>query len=296
MTDVDESLDGSSDEGPDGASQLARRCSGAPPRLPEPVDTTPQPRPLNPAVIEAMAAMDRGDGTARQKLYDSLRSATFALPTEDQIAGPETDDGQDVSFVTGTDPRVDRPTVIAFTDYEAAQQSQPADRTYVVMPFSEFCELLAPMGLGVHVNPGTVPSGIVAATWVRAIAEGQNIAPDDVTVVAERITDSAPKLRPADSIPRAVSARLRQGLLARPEVREAYVVHGTFEDRACLVAGVAVEKAMDGATRGVLARELYAWVQPALNDDEMDFIVLDDGQALLADFQRQGAPFYRRSS
>ncbi len=240
--------------------------------------------------------MDRGEGTARQQLYDSLRHATFALPSEAQTTGPETKDGQDVSFVTGTDPRTGRPTVVAFTDYAAAEQSQPANRKYVVMPFGEFCEMLAPMGVGVHINPGVTPSGIVAATWVRAIAAGEVVAPDDVTIVAQRIRDSAPKLRPAGVIAPAVSVRLRQGLVARPEVREAHVVHGTFTDHACLVVGVAVDPAMDDTTRGVLARELFAWVQPALGDAEMDFLVLDPSQPLLADFQRQGAPFYRRSS
>lgn len=252
--------------------------------------------PSNPAVIEAMAAMDRGEGAARQQLYDSLRRATFALPSEAQTTGPETKDGQDVSFVTGTDPRTGRPTVVAFTDYEAAEQTQPADRKYVVMPFGEFCEMLAPMGLGVHINPGVAPSGIVAATWVRAIAQGEAVAPDDVTMVAQRIRESAPKLRPAGPIPPTVSALLRQGLVARPEVREAYVAHGTFTDHGCLVVGVAVDPAIDDTTRSVLARELFAWVQPAMGDAEMDFLVLDPGQALLADFQRQGAALYRRSS
>ncbi|MEA2626045.1 MAG: hypothetical protein QOD06_2090 [Candidatus Binatota bacterium] len=185
-----------------------------------------------------------------------------------------------------------RTTISVYTNAEVA----PADLPHVVMPFAELCKQIAPMGLAVHVNPGTVSGGIAPPNWIQSIAAGSSDMPNPV-VVASTAFDPAVHLADARvaELKAPLRQRLTQGLIANSHVSAAYLVRTTIEGQGALVLGAVLDSGLAANQREALTRDLFAWVESLLEAEEMYFLLFDSDDEVLGQLKAVGSTFYRKN-
>ena len=244
----------------------------------------------NSELLKAMAAMDGGeDDTKLRTLYGALRNAmvvVVASKTQMKL-------NENQTFIRTYQDKSGREILIAYTSFERA----PVDLERSVTPFMFLCKQVAPLGLAIHIDPGSGHGGVAPANWVRAIAEGAAEMPGPTPVISTRILDL--NVSPASDVKAAIRLRLSQGLVASRDVVDAYLAYATpDETKPPILTLCAVVPTMKvAATRGHnIAVELHAWVRPLMADgEEIDFLVLRPEDTLVAKFKAVGPAFYRRS-
>ena len=234
------------------------------------------------------AADEAADMVLRATLYRALRGASLVFPMLDS----RTQDGH-VSFSlrTGVEPD-GRATIFAYTSFDLA----PADIRRAAVPLVEICKRISTMELSVHINAGTPGGGIVPASWVRAIAEGKPEMPRPVATLEQRL--KVVEMTPASDATPELRRRLADGLVAHVFIAAAYFVWATFKDGAGFLVSVICDPTSEipAGQRERLATELYAWVAPAMADDEDIYFEVDPDAKFLARLKAVGPPFYRRGS
>lgn len=196
------------------------------------------------------------------------------------------------AFIRTYQDKSGREILIAYTSFEVA----PVDLERSVTPFAELCRQVAPMGLAIHIDPGSRHGGIAPPNWVRAIAEGAAKMPGPAPVLNTRVVDLNVSAGP--NVGPELRVRLTQGLIASRDVVEAYLAYAAPDDTMPILTLCAVVGTTKVAiTRGHnIAVQLHAWVRPLMADDEeIDFLVLPPEDTLVAKFKAVGPAFYRRS-
>ena len=118
----------------------------------------PAPDLKNTELLQAMAAMADGhDDSKLRALYRALRGAMVVVVSAKTSMALDKDEEV---FARTYEDKFGREILVAYTGFDVA----PADLPRSVTPFLELCKQVAPIGLAIHINPGTPHGGSLPRT------------------------------------------------------------------------------------------------------------------------------------